>query len=386
MAQDNETGGPGDASGQINPALTQLAGSMQTPEGQAWMGDAARGVQDYLTQKALTTQANEAAASFTNNLADTKNKLVGMVQNDPGAIDLALGLAEHTVNGLVDQHQHLDDDARGGAAADLTAHMHTEIVHAGVAALADQDKPTALAALDRYDQFLPDDQQASLRQYADTQEALRGQDAAAVARQQQRDTALAGYQSATTYLAGITDPNTNGFRAAPGFLSSLHSDQTLSLPTRLALHAGYTMLANRGDVAQSNPHVAADMLTRIGSDDPPQQGEIFSHLGSGLSVSDANFLNTLIAPANPQRQADLRELGNVVSQARSTLADPRNGPGGRVAFGRFANWLMPALQRGANLTDLMADNRIQQFAPTPADAVPVAAGPRPPLHMIFGNG
>jgi hypothetical protein len=377
---------PGNSTGLLNPALGQFVGNLQTPEAQDWAGDAASKIQNYLTQKSLASEAAQAGDDMVNNLDQTKSGLVSLVQSDPGATSLAISLAQTTVNGLIAQHGHLDPGDRAEASDQLVSHMQTEIAHASVQRLAEMDKPAALAQLDKLSDYLPDDHQDALRQYADTQEIMRGQDAQAMALQQQKDAALRGYANASSYLKGITD-DAGSFRATPGFLAGLMADQSVALPTKLALHAGYNMLHQYGDPDKSDPHVAADLLTRIGSDTPPQQGEIFSHLGSGLTVSDAGFLNDLIAPASPQRRSDLRLLSDTVSQARNTLASPSNGPAGTVAFGRFTNWLMPALQRGANLTEMMSDNVLQQFAPTPRDAVDAVTprGPRLPLASIFAG-
>lgn len=387
MSADNESSYPGDSSGQLNPALSSAIDAVQSPVAKQWTADAANAVQDYLTKRSVVADNAAAGDEFVSNLHDTTQALTGLVQADPGAIDLALGLASHTVNGLVSQHQHLDDDTRAGAATPLINDMQTEIAHAGVQKLAEVDRGAAYAAIDQYKDYLPDDHQAALRGYADLQEGLRGQDQMAVARQQQRDTALAGYAAASQHLASVTDPDTGQFRAQPGFLSNLISDQSIAMPTKLAIQAGYSMLSRNGDMPQSNPHVVADLLTRIGSDDQPQQGEVFAHLGTGLSVRDASFINSLLGPADGQRAADLRTLSDVVSQARDTLGSQLNGPGGQVAFGRYINWLTPALQRGANLTELMDNNRLQQFAPTPADGVAGLPKPvvRPPLHAIFAG-
>jgi len=384
---DNEPSSPGDASGQLNPALQSVIDNAQTDSGKSWLADAANAVQTYLTRKAVVANSAAAADEFTNNLKDTSDGLVNLVQTDPSAIDLALGLASHTVNGLVSQHQHLDDDTRAGAAAPLIGDMQTEIAHAGVQRLAELNRDDAIAAIDKYGDYLPDDHQAALRQYADIQQGLRQQDAAAQQTQAAHDAALAGYSAASNHLASFTDQDTGGFRAQPGFLSNLMSDTSIAMPTKMALQAGYSMLTRNGDVPQSNPHVAADFLQRIGSDNPPEQGEIMSHLGTGLTINDATFINGLLAPANPQRKADLRTLSDTITQAQGMLASNLNGPGGRVAFGKFTNWLLPALQRGANLTDLMADNRIQQFAPSASDAVEGLPKPmmRLPLGMIFGS-
>jgi hypothetical protein len=389
MSADNETDYPGDASGQINPLLQQVSNSVTDPTAQQWVSDGSNAIQNYLTHKAVVADNAQAADQMQTNMADTKDGLASFVRADastPG-IDLALGLASHYVNGVVSQHQHLDDDTRAGIAGPLIDHMQTEITHAGIQAIADRDKGEAYDAIDKYDQYLPAGHADALHTYADHQEMFRGQDIAAMGRQKVQDDALAGYQAATQHLASFTDPDTNSFKAQPGFIQDVMGDHTLAPATKLSLNAGYQALTRNGDVPQSNPHVAADLLSRIGSDNPPQQGEIISHVGSALTLNDASFFNSLIGPADPQRKADLRTLSDVVGQAHDQLATRANGAAGVSAFGRFTNWLTPALQRGANLTDLMADNRIQQFAPTPAEHVDSMQKPamRPSLHSIFAT-
>ena len=357
---------PGDSSGRMGPELTNFVSDQNTPMGQAWAGIAAQRAQSYLTARSNAIDAQQAADQTVTNLHQAKTGLVGMVQNDPGSMDLALDLAQHSVNGIVDQHGHLDEDTRQTAANSITDHMQSEIVHGGIQSLAETDKGAALKALDRYGDYLPDDQQAALRQYADVQEGLRGQDAVAQQAQQQRDASVAGYHAATNYMGALADPSTGDFRAPPNYLAQLVADPSIAAPTKLALRAGYQMLNRFGDAPQSDPHVVSDMVSRIA--DPaqpsPQQGEIISHLGSGLTIGDAGLINHLLGPSTPQRQADIRTLDDTLQQAKATLAHPANGPAGDIALGRFTNWLLPALRNGGNLNELAATNPVQRFAPT----------------------
>jgi hypothetical protein len=375
---------PGDASGFNNPTLQNFVGNMQTEEGRAWAAKSADRIQNYLTTQAIAKQNQAAGDAFVNNMAQTKAGLVNLAKSDPNAIGLALGLAKDSVDGIVGQHQHLDEDTRNGVASDLTSHMQTEIAHAGLQNLAETDRETFNRGMDAYGSFLPDDQKAALSQYADVQHGLRLQDTAAQQRQQIKDTAVAGYNSATTYLSAMVDPTTQGYRAPPGFAAKLISDPSLSAPTRLALHAGYGLLNQNGDPPSSDAGVLSDMVSRIASDDPPQQGEVISHLGTGLRVADASYLNTLLGPTNPQQDANIDGLAKVFKDAQSTLAAPENGPAGKGAFQRFTDWLMPAVQSGVPVNDLMANNRLQAFAPTADDAAKAVASPQQqPLDQVF---
>ena len=385
MAGNNDGQFPGDAAGYNNPALREFVGGMQTDNGQEWAGNVAEKVQRYLTQQAIIKQNSAAGQQFVQNMRNTSDGLVNLARSDPNAIDLALDLAKDSVNGIVAQHGHLDDNTRSGIASSLINTMQSEIAHGGIQALAETDRDQANNALEQYGSYLPDDQRSALSQYIDVQHGLRQQDAAAQAIQQQKDASVAGYNSAGTYLSAMVDPQSQGYRAPPGFAAQLVSDPSLSPATRLALHAGYGMLNQRGDAPVSDAGVLSDMVSRIASDTPPQQGEILSHLGSGLRVADAAYLNQLLSPKSPQEQANVAAIAKAFDMARSTLTKSENGPGGKVAFQRFTNWLMPALQGGTSINDLMSGNRLQAFAPTADDSVKaVAPKARVPLQAIFG--
>src|SRR5665213_174057 len=385
-ATPDSDGFPGDASGHNNPALQNFVGQMQTDDGQQWGANVAEKVQQYLTTKAVAKQNQDAGDQFVNDMHSTKQGLMSVAQGDPNAMGLAISLAKDSVDGIVGQHGHLNDDTRNGIASDLTSHMQTEIAHAGIQSLAEKDRDAAHAAIDQFGDYLPADQQSSLRQYADAQYGLRQQDAAAQSQQQTSDQALVGYHSASSYLSAMVDPDTQAYRAPPGFAAKLISDPSLSTPTRLALHAGYGLLNQNGDPPRSDASVLSDMVARIASDNPPQQGEIIAHLGTGLRVADASYLNGLLGPANPQQQANVAGLAKAMGDAKDTLMRPENGLAGKGAYQRFTNWLMPALQSGAPINDLMADNRLQAFAPTADDAVKaVASKVKTPLHQIFGQ-
>ena len=362
---------PGHASGHLDPALQDTVSSMQTGMGQAWTSVAANRVQDYLTTKAVAQQNEAAADELTNNLASAKQGFVGLVKTDPGAMDLALDLATHTVNGIVDQHQHLDEDTRAATSSSLIDHMHGEIAHAGIQRLAEIDQPAALKAIDQYGHLLGDGEADALKTYAQNQENFRVNDAQAVAAQQQRDAALAGYHSSSTYLHSLMGEN-GEFTAPQGFTASLMADPSIPNETRMAMAAGYQMLQANGDPHMSDPHVVADLIGRMASPDRPPQYEVMSHLGSNLTVNDAAFLNGLLGPKSPAERNDLSNLSGAINDARATLAHPANGPGGDMAFQRFTNWLIPTLQRGVPLPEALADNALQRFAPTREDAVAAA--------------
>lgn len=379
---------PGDASGQINPALSQVVDQQDTPEAQKWTADAANRIQDYVTQRAVVNQVQSADEAFTGNLKQTRDALVGMVQKDPGSMDLALDLGTHTAYGLASQHENLGEDTQNTVAKGLESDFHNAVVHAGVQRLADVDQDSAMAALDKYGHLLPDDEKASLTTYASVQGQMRTLDTAAMQLQATKDASVQGYHNATDYLHGMLDPQTMTFRSPPQFLQTLSADPDVSLPTKLALQAGYHQLQMNGDV-QTDPRVVGSLLTRMASGQTPDQGELMSHLGVGLSVNDAAFFNRLIGPQDPQGKAAVGQLADTVNQAKAMINDPRFGAAGDAAFSRFTSWLLPALQHGLNLNDFADKNMVQQFAPTAADyraSAPQVAPNDATLRLVSGNG
>lgn len=371
----------GDASGQMHPALTDFINKFQTDEGKGWAQAAAGRVQDFMTTRAIAQQNQAAGDAFVNNLHDTKMNLTGMVQKDPSTADLALDLAPGIVKGLAgDEH---GDEVTGP----IIDHMQGEIAHSAVQRYAELDHGLATDALDRYSSYIPEDQQTSLRNYAGMQQALRTQDAQAQQLQQTRDAAVAGYQNATGWLGKLADDN-GDVHYDPNYSSKLMADQGVAMETKLALHAAYQVLQQSGGTQQSDPAILSSFISRIG--DPnvqsPQQGELIAHVGSGLSLPDAQYLNGMLAPSNPQQRASMAQLADVTQQAKEMIASPANGAGGQVAYGRFMQYMMSSLHGGGNVGDLLNDNRLQQFAPTADDvrqSLPV--GPRLPLTDIFGD-
>src|SRR5579862_644758 len=198
----DDTGYPGDASGHTNPELEQFLGSFQTPEGQAWAQQNIAPVQQYLTARAIGKQAQDASDQIVTNLHDTKTALAGMAGDDPGATDLALGLAKSAVEAVTGPHQlpqeHVDA---------LTSDLHSSIVNAGASRLAEVDRGAAHNYLDQYGDYLPEGGVQKLQNYAMTQEALRAEDARAGALQNLRNEAQGSVDAGAKWLQSLRSDN-----------------------------------------------------------------------------------------------------------------------------------------------------------------------------------
>jgi len=354
---------PGDASGHMRPELAGIVGSMPDATNQ-YANSAATKIQDYLTTKQIASNAQQAGEQFVQNLNGTKNNLLQMVQNDPGATKLALSLAPDIVEAHTAEAGH-----EPGTHQPIIDEMQNQIAHTAVTTYANRNPDAARAALasDLGGYLAPADH-ARLSTYIDNQEMMQNQDKQARAMQAQKDAVLTSFAKSGDYLGHLAHPQTGDVTFPPGWGQALMADGQITPATRAALHDAYTNLMNNGDVKQSDPMAIHDAVTRIAAGQPVPQSTILNHIGTRVSLADGSFLNSMLAPKTPEQKQATVELAGHLAQAKSQIMDP-NGAGGRVAYGRFMNWLMPALRAGGNLGELMANNRVQQFAPTGNDVM-----------------
>jgi hypothetical protein len=350
---------PGDQTGHMNPALQGWADQFQTKAGSAYANDAADMVQNYLTSKAVATQNEVADQAFTQNMLSTRNGLVNMVKSDPGSTNLALDLAPLSINALLDQHGHMPDDQKQSVSDDLTGHFRTEIAHAGVVSIANLDHDAAMQALDQYKGLIPPDQQNTLRAYAAQQQFYRQADNAVAAQQQQKDLALHGYQNASDHLGSMIDENGN-FRAPQGFLQTLSQDTRLSPMTKQALHVGYQNLNMYGDPAQSDPHVVANLVSRMaGVWQPPTLADLQRPGRDAINEGAGPIGETLIAAATGGAAGAIRAGGTALAAgaAEGAVVGAPAATGARAAamgVGALENEGSTAIPFGARFMDATA--------------------------------
>ena len=364
---------PGDASGHMRPELTQFVDQFQ---GQPWAAAAAGKVQDYLTTKQIAQNAQDAGQRLVQNIGQTKNNLVSMVKNDPGSASLALGLVPDMIDGLTAEHGHAP-----GTHAPLVSDMQREIAHNAITSLAGRNPDAARAALKGdLGGYLADSDHAGLGTFIDNQEQFINQDNAARSQQLDRDQSQASYSKASTYLNSMVHPQTGDVYMPPGLGVAVMNDPAVATSTRAAVHDVYTRMANGQRLGTSDPMVLTSLVNRMA--DPTAmvgQDELMHHIGTNLSLQDGVHLNAMLDPSlDMGSKQQVKALANTLNSAQSQIASPMNGPAGRAAYGRFTNWLMPALRGGGNLNDLLQGNRLQQFAPTGDDAmagIRMAQGP-----------
>lgn len=383
---------PGHASGVMNPILQQFAQSFTTPQGQAWAQQAAALVQRHFTMRAVAEQNNDIGEQFLQNLSDFKTGLVNAVSKDPTFVHTALQLVPGTLKAMAAEHPStagMDDQV-----STISQHIQGELAHAAVQSFAEKDESAARLALQSpaISALIPDNQKQALEQYIGSQAYYRMQDAVAAEQQSNRNAALSSYTKATGYLNSLVDPNSTDPQFPPEFGAQLMRDPGLGDTTRAAIHSGYTNLVRNGDVQNSDPNVVAGLVNRLANGGRVNQPEIFGALGSQLTLKDAQFFNEKIGPQNETSTADMKALDDHINDARDRLTSG-NGAAGDAAFGRYMNWLMPALRNGEgaigqkldpdHANSIVANDPVQDFAPKPSDLVP-PQNPVAPIHTFFG--
>ena len=396
MADDTQPYG-GHAAGELDPSLKQFVGLFPPgTDGREWADTATARLQQHLTLRAVAKQNEAAGQAFVNNLHEFKSNLVDMVKGDPTTSGLALDMIPHTINAMAAQHQNLDPTLRDAAAKDLTDHMSSEVAHATVQSLAENDANAASQALQspRLSGLLSDEDRASLGNYIGSQAALRNQDNQAAQQQSQHDAALQGYDRGTAYFHSFMDPSTGQLQLPQTFGQRVMQDTQIPNETSAALHMAYTQLQTSGDPQKSNPSMVADFFNRAANGTMPSQPELLSHVGSNLTLADAAMLNHFMGPQTPGGQQDVKAINDTIQGQRDNLLTPDNGPAGQGAFNRFMDWLPSTLRSGVGTgipVRAMLDpehkdtvlNQLPRFQPTAQDGMPTPPSARPPLSDIF---
>lgn len=359
------------AAGDLHPALAQIPADEQH---QPWAADAISRIQDHLASTAIVDQAEAAGHQFVNDVAQTKQNMLGMVRTDPTATPLALDL----VDGFP-----LGDE--------LKDHFRNEIAKTSVQAYAGISQQAGHDAIDRLGEHLDDGETAALRGYVDNMQRLREADARSTMIQQAKQMVAGSNQAALAHVGQLVSPN-GDVQFPPGWGQRMMADLSLAPEAKASLYRGYSALQQNGDPERSDPALVASIVNRLAqgyqNPDHPTPPEILGHLGDRLTVADARWLSSLSGPQPTAVKDGLQLAATAMSQAEAQIGNPR-------AYGRFLDWFLPRVQAGAvldrNSQDyLMTPERMAQFRPTGDDLLaPITAGvdkqQRPSLGQIFGG-
>jgi hypothetical protein len=388
MDEEEQQEAPQPAAPTPNPQLADFVGSFQTDAGQDWAAKAAARVQAHMDIQAAAQAQDDARQQFIGNLAQTKQNLVGLARSQPTSADLALDLADITMQGLTEAHGQSPE-----AHVALLGHMQEEIAHAAIQGYAGLDENTARQKLNdsRLTGLIPDDQKAALDTYISNMANLRRVDDSARQQEIARQHMMASGQGAREWLSGLTEPTTGQLWFPDNWGQRMLADPRISPDDKAGLHRAYQNLLANGDPQTSDPYVVTDLLRRsaLPPQDPdhPMAGDVLAHVGDALSLADAQFVGSKIGPQPAAARAGTQKLVDAMDDAEAQI-------GNRNAYGRFVDWFLPAARNGGSLDPgskdyLLTPERMARFQPNGDDvigpAVQVAADDRPSLFDIFAG-
>jgi hypothetical protein len=352
----------------LHPELTRFLGSMKTEGGKDFAAEAAARVQAHLDAQQVAQAQQAAQDQFVGKMATLKSNLVNMARSDPTSHDLALDLADITMRGMTQAHgapQEAHDALLGG--------MQSDIAHAAIEGLANVSGDAARKALTsgRLADLIPDEAKAGLSSYIDNMAATRNVDATARQAEVARQHIQMSNQGAQEWLSSMTHPTTGQLQFPDNWGQRMLNDPRMSPMDKAALQGAYRNLLDNGNPAQSDPAVVHDLLSRaaLPHNDPdnPSVGEVLSHAGRGLTLADAQMIAGRSGPQDPLTDQSTSRIADVLDGARQQI-------GNQSAFGRFVNWLLPAVRSGASLDPnakeyALTPERMATFQPTGDDII-----------------
>lgn len=368
--------------------LDQFVGIFKSGPGQAMAEEAATRINDYMLRRQIAEDNTRASQAFYSNLNEMRSNFTGMVEEDPHATHLALDLAHLGVGAMIGTVPDVDPEHM----LNISMGMQRDIARNAVRHVAERDEGMARSFLDdsRIGGLLGDERPA-LDGYISSQSIARRLDGEAAQKANLKDSIRGAHQAAWDYVAGMVDPDTGEVHDAPGWASQVMADQRMPPDVKAKIFDVYGRLTENGDVGTSDPGAIRDLIRSVagGAVSPV---DILGRAGDDLRAADAVYLAKLAS--NPREKRRAEELAATLEAAERQIAAPENGVAGRVAFERFANWMVPAARDGADFNPnsqdyILQGNRMQHFAPRASDVADhIVARPesRRPLEHIFGRG
>lgn len=350
----------------INPLLTAFEAGFETPEGQAWAHDAVRQVQTYLNRQALADANQAAGEAFVLNLSSFKDGLTKFVQAEPEGASLALDLIPGAIAAVIDTNPGTLHGDGVEHYETLTGVLSNSIATTAVQSYAVHSDVAAREAMERYGEFLTNEDRTALDGFIVQMAAARENDEATAAFERARQAEKMAGALSYQWVKSLTDEN-GEVRFPENWARGLALDTRLDPDTKAMLSEVYSR-AQDGDAPASDPFVVGRILEVIASGaaggelDPR---EVLRFAGGELKIADA----LMLAQLTPKSAG---ALNATMGAAQRWLATPENGPAGRVAFERFVSWLLPTVRDGANFDPnspdyILRGNRMQAFAPSPMD-------------------
>jgi hypothetical protein len=373
----------------VDPVLQSFFDKFATDGGKGFAAEVAGRIQAHIDAQQVAQVSQQAHQEFIGKISSLKNNLSGMARKDPGSADLALDLSDITMRHLTDALGHTDENHNA-----LLSDIQNSIAHSAIQGLADMHEGAARSALNsgRLADLISDDQRANLDRYIGVMADQRATDQQARQAEIVRQHINMSGKAATEWLSGMTDPTTGQAWFPDSWGQRMVQDERMSPHDRAGLQNAYRNLIANGNPAQSDPDVVHDLLNRaaLPHNDPanPSIGEVISHAGRGLTLADAQMIAGRAGPQDPLTDQATSRISDVLDDARQQIDNPS-------AFGRFVNWLLPAVRSGASLDPsakefALTPERMQTFQPTGDDVISkvresIDPANRPALGDIFAN-
>lgn len=312
---------------------------------------------------------------------------------DPTSVGPKIAVFDDYVNSLVGSSA-VDPKQAAAARTNMLQTGHEAIAGRAAEARINADPSQAPAIIKEYADkgWLTPGAQERLQAHATIQAHAVTQDqTAAVAQGVQRTnerslTAAAGHLGSLSNQEGAFTPN-------PALATKIVSDPNMKDADKAPLLQANQRLLDHGDVAKSDLNAMLPFVNQLAKGERPQIGDIMAHVGTDITLADAQFLTMGINPASANARQDFSALNVALSDARMQISpsDPggRPNPAAENAYGRFVDWFMPQIRSGVaagksidQMTNpsspdyLLKDNKVQQFAPNHQDAVATQFGPR----------
>ncbi len=375
-----------------HPALQEFQAAFTHPDAQEWAGEAVARLNDYLTRRDLADANERAGQNFVNDITRFKDGLVGLVDNDPHAVGVALDLVAPTMAAIIGTMPGRPEDADAHHLT-ITTDMQNEIATTAIKSMAMRDEGSAHAMLaNPRIQSIVGEGAEGLTNFISLQGSARARDAQMDQERDYQARSKLADDSALSYISALYNPRQDDVQFPPNWNQAVMADDRLPAAAKAGVLGLFDKLRVTGDAESSNAGLVTEAVARIASGEPPHPSELLQYVGRDIKLADALQLGH--AAADPTSRRYFEQLDSTLQSARAQLAPPENGRAGEAAYQRFVNWLLPRTREGAvlnpNSKDYLLANGLHSFAPRGNDyiapIVQARGGERRSLDDIFGKG
>lgn len=367
----------------FNPGLDKLGDAFQTDRGKEWFAERAAALKEHFQTKTAADQASRAGDALVQNINTFKNNTSNTVYSDPSSYPFARDNAEKSIGAMVDNSPSLTPEQAAKAKTEVTQSVQKELAHSAFKGMADVNPTGAVQELNKgtFDKDITGDERGTLQKYAESIQHMQLADKRSAEEEKRRQEQQVSEKTFSNYFSHVSIDDKGGIQLPAGFGQAALTDQRLKGPEKAAL-IGLVERANSPKPVQTDWDLVRSMTVRAAGDNPPDNAEVYSHIGNGLSTEAAGFVLRSIAdgPA-ARRQAMLVEDTIKRVELDLPIKAPMTGaalPGNALQRSRFMSWFVPevnrlekagpqALQDGLNPDSksyILGPEKMKTFAPS----------------------